>query len=245
MRGVGIVIRLDDISPLMDIGKFKRFENIMDRHNLPAVLGAIPYHFRKEKISKIADMLHELEYKGWEIAQHGYTRESLSNNSGLIGLKKASEFAGLPYELQRERILKGKEIMRENGFCPITFIAPWNSYDKNTIRALADGGFKIVSANRLSFGINSKILRYFLRMAQRKLAKDYGILLIPQQFADVQIFLASKRREFLLNLVLAMRLYKAMTFCYHLTSEFEGLPKFLDTYSPYIVTCKDILQKTH
>lgn len=242
MRGVGVVIRLDDISPLMDLKKFDRFKDIMDRYNLVAVLGVIPSHLRKEKINKITDMLHELECKGWEIAQHGYTHECLSNNGGLLGGKK-SEFANLPYELQRERIKKGKGIMEEQGFCPTTFIAPWHSYDKNTIKALADEGFKIMNDNSPSFGVNTKTLGSFVTIAQRRPVKVDRILFIPQQFRGEEIFVKSKRRMLVLSLLLVMRVYRAMTFCYHLTSEFEGLPKLLDICSPYVVTCEDFLQK--
>lgn len=242
MRGVGVVIRLDDISALMDLKKFDRFKDIMDRYNLLAVLGVIPSHLRKEKINKITDTLQELECKGWEIAQHGYTHEYLSNNGGLSGGKK-SELAGLPYELQRERIKKGKGIMKQEGFYPTTFIAPWHSYDKNTINALADEGFKIVNDNSPSFGVNSKTLGGFVRIAQRRPVKVDRILFIPQQFREEQVFLKSKRRMLVLSLLLAMMVYRAMTFCCHLTSEFEGLPTLLDICSPYVVTCKDFLEK--
>lgn len=60
-------------------------------------------------------------------------------------MNRASEFAGRPYADQRADIQQGKQILEGYGFHVSTFIAPWHSYDRETLRALADCGFRALS----------------------------------------------------------------------------------------------------
>jgi peptidoglycan/xylan/chitin deacetylase (PgdA/CDA1 family) len=73
------------------------------------------------------------------VGQHGYSH--LDNGDD-------SEFYGLPYETQYERILKGRLIL-ENAFGqrPVVFVPPFDKADRTTTRALKDLGFEVYSSN--------------------------------------------------------------------------------------------------
>ena len=75
-----------------------------------------------------------------DVALHGYTHQWLNPS-------EQSEFAGMSLADQKERIGKGKrELERQLGRKITTFIPPWNSYDGNTVKALAELGFTCLSA---------------------------------------------------------------------------------------------------
>jgi len=75
---------------------------------------------------------------------HGYQHLCLTNEPGL-GSSLKSEFAGLPFEKQKERLEKSFEIFNRHQIIPQIFVAPWNTLDENTLRALIDLDLKVVS----------------------------------------------------------------------------------------------------
>ena len=77
-----------------------------------------------------------------DIALHGFSHQT-------IGAKYATEFSGLNYNNQVEKLAKGKEFIENMIDAPIRiFIPPWNRYDLNTLRALEETGFSTISANK-------------------------------------------------------------------------------------------------
>ncbi|MBR3423503.1 MAG: DUF2334 domain-containing protein, partial [Clostridia bacterium] len=64
---------------------------------------------------------------------------------GLICRRRMSEFAGLEYDVQFDKLNHGKEILEQNGLPTDVFFAPGHSYDRNTLRALSALGFRFVS----------------------------------------------------------------------------------------------------
>lgn len=84
-----------------------------------------------------------------EHSLHGYLHESRSVTlSGANGeeLEVESEFGGLAYETQRERIAEGTRILAEClGTPPTAFVPPYGTYDDATIRALAAENVSILS----------------------------------------------------------------------------------------------------
>jgi predicted deacetylase len=121
------------------------------KYDIPAVLGVIPDN--KDETIKIGnraeyeyvDELRELEQAGWEIAQHGYQHLQNTDNGGILNLNQASEFAGRSYDDQKADIENGREILTDYGFNPVTFIPPWHSYDSDTLKALEESSFDILS----------------------------------------------------------------------------------------------------
>ncbi len=85
-----------------------------------------------------------------EAAQHGFTHQTrlLRDEGGW------TEFAGLDYVSQVDRIRQGKRMLEDNLRVPInTFIPPWNSYDPNTLAALEHLGFRCISAGKYGTAI--------------------------------------------------------------------------------------------
>ena len=78
----------------------------------------------------------------------------VTKSEGLLekkfGYKNQSEFAGLDYLTQYIKILKGKEILENNGIETNVFMAPSHSFDDLTVRALHRLGFKYVRLNKIN-----------------------------------------------------------------------------------------------
>lgn len=144
------MIRMDDITPDMNWEKFDRIREIFDRYGICPLLGIVPDNQDaklriQEKKEDFWDIMLSLQKKGWALAQHGTYHKYVTKDSGILGLKEASEFAGLSYEEQFSKLQEGKRILEENGIYSRIFMAPGHTYDKNTIRALGELGFDAVT----------------------------------------------------------------------------------------------------
>ena len=145
------IFRWDDISPRQDRRKFRALVDLFVKYDVPAVLGVIPDNrdesiaFESQNENEFVAELHELEKAGWEIAQHGYRHLKHTDNGGILRLNPVSEFAGRGHSDQFADIDAGRQILIRYGFSPVTFIAPWHSYDCWTLKALADADFRILS----------------------------------------------------------------------------------------------------
>ncbi len=142
--------RLDDITEDMDWDKFFRMQEIFDRYQICPLIGVVPANKDvKLKPGKVRPdfftIVRELQEKGWCVAQHGYEHVYETKESGLLGLKRASEFAGLSFARQEEKIRLGKEILQKNGILSDIFMAPGHTYDDTTLRALVENGFRTVT----------------------------------------------------------------------------------------------------
>jgi predicted deacetylase len=145
-----ISFRLDDITAGMGWDNFLKVKKIFDENNIKPLIGVVPYCLDeklnieppREDFWIIIKRLHE---EGWIIAQHGFQHLYKTANSGMLKVNKRSEFAGLPLEEQLNKILKGKSILEKQGIFTDIFMAPAHSYDKNTVLALKEAGFKYVT----------------------------------------------------------------------------------------------------
>ena len=141
MQKSRFLIRLDDACPYMDRKKWQRMEDILDKYGVKPLVGIIPsnadfktmfepedpYFWTKEK---------KWEEKGWTMALHGYDHVYCSNEGGINPLWKRSEFAGVPLDIQIDKIRKGYEVLREHAIEPKVFFAPSHTFDMNTLEAL-------------------------------------------------------------------------------------------------------------
>ena len=139
------LIRLDDACPTMDSVKWQRIENILDTYGVRPMVGVIPANEDPKQQIDIADTefwakVKAWEKKGWAIALHGYDHCFISDAGmkGLNPLWERSEFAGVPLEVQKEKIRKGMAVFRVNGVEPKYFFAPAHTYDQNTLQALRE-----------------------------------------------------------------------------------------------------------
>jgi len=142
--------RLDDITPDMDWNRFYRVKAIFDKYKVKPLIGVVPDNhderlMRGEHYDDFWEYVASLEREGWLLAQHGYRHVYETKSGGMLGLKRASEFAGLPYEVQYEKIKNGQEILLRHGLSVKIFMAPGHTFDKYTLRALRKLGFTCVT----------------------------------------------------------------------------------------------------
>jgi predicted deacetylase len=164
------LIRLDDICPTMNWTVWSRIEEILRSQKVQPILGIIPENQDSRLEFEPAepgfwDRVRQWQAWGWTIGLHGYQHRYTTDASGIVGIKDASEFAGVSLMEQRIRLLKAAEILREQGIKPRVWVAPGHSFDSTTITLLAEIGISCISDG--------------LFLAPRL---DYkGVLWIPQQ----------------------------------------------------------------
>ena len=137
------LIRFDDVVPAMAWSRFAAFEQIAADLSLPFLIGVVP-ECRDPKLSvepespDFWNWVRTRKHAGWTIAQHGYQHLYETDARGLLGIGRKSEFAGLPYDAQVQKLAAGKEIMQREGVWSGVFMAPSHSFDENTVQALRD-----------------------------------------------------------------------------------------------------------
>lgn len=139
------LIRLDDACPTMDGLKWQRIFDILDRHGVRPMVGIIPHNEDPMQVidTPDADFWNKAKSwrsKGYAIALHGYNHCYISDKGmeGLNPLWARSEFAGVPLEIQKQKIRDGFKILLEHGVTPNYFFAPSHTYDENTLIALKE-----------------------------------------------------------------------------------------------------------
>lgn len=136
------IMRLDDASEYMDTKKWKCTEVILDKYDIKPIVGIIPHNQDESLLSQYEIDLHFWEKvqhwinKGWIPAMHGYEHKYETKDGGINPVHRRSEFAGLPYEKQAEKIKKGYQILREHDVQPEIFFAPSHTFDTNTLKAI-------------------------------------------------------------------------------------------------------------
>lgn len=147
-----IAVRLDDIAPDMNWERFLKFKELLDRYQVKPLIGVVPDN-KDENLSDgdekdcplgtggFWEYLKALQKEGWVIAMHGCYHRYTTNRGGIFPLNNFSEFAGLPFDKQRELLRHGKECLEGKGIETHIFMAPAHSYDKNTLKALWETGF--------------------------------------------------------------------------------------------------------
>ena len=149
-----ILVRIDDVCPTMDYEKFMDRIVFFREAGIKPMLGVIPNcedeSLKYGEISNFWDMIRKFADAGYPIAMHGYKHIYTTQRRGLVCFRKLSEFSGLSYETQLIMLQQGKRILEEHGIYTNWFMAPGHSYDKQTVRALRDAGFRYVSDGRSS-----------------------------------------------------------------------------------------------
>lgn len=142
--------RLDDITPDMNWDNFEALKQLFNKYHIAPLLGVVPdskdpHLCVSTPREDFWDIMHSLKQEGWSISQHGYCHVYETEDAGLLGINPFSEFAGLPYEEQYDKLKKGKEILKTHNLDTDIFMAPGHTYDKNTLKALVQNGFQFVT----------------------------------------------------------------------------------------------------
>jgi len=164
------IIRLDDACPTMDKIKWNRILLLLDKYDIKPIIAVVPNNQDSDLIVNEDDkdfwnIVKKWTLKGYHIAMHGYNHKFISNNKGLVPLNKYSEFAGVAYNIQKEKIISGLNIFQKNDIQPKIWVAPAHSFDKNTLDILK----KETEIRIISDGISQNIFN------------QYGFIWIPQQ----------------------------------------------------------------
>lgn len=165
------LIRFDDIHPEMNHNNFLRMIDLMSVYGIKGVLGVIPDNRDKGLQKSNVDLdfwkkIKDLENNGFWIAQHGYQHIYDTQDGGILNLNPQSEFAGHTLEIQKNKLLKGKKILKEKGLNPKFFMAPSHSFDHVTLKVIKSAKYALTDG----YGFWPEI-------------KD-GILWVPQLFAS-------------------------------------------------------------
>ena len=148
------LIRFDDICPTMKWSIWDRLEAALREHKIRPIVSVVPdnqdtkLHF-EEADPHFWDRVREWQSRGWTIGMHGHQHVYTSSLSGITGIKPASEFAGVPEEIQLAKLQAAAAIFREQKVTPGVWVAPGHSFDAVTvgllpsinIRSISDGLF--------------------------------------------------------------------------------------------------------
>lgn len=145
-----LLIRLDDITEDMDMSRFMRIKGILDRYGIKPLIGVVPDNqdnnlHCEDYNPDFWRLINDLISENWVVSQHGYRHIYSSNESGLLGINPFSEFAGIPYDKQLESLSSGQKLLNSHNIFPEIFMAPGHSFDKNTLKALKELGFKAIT----------------------------------------------------------------------------------------------------
>lgn len=199
-------LRLDDASDYMNLMKWRRLEELLDKYGVKPIFGIIPKNADESLVSTYErnpnfwSLVHSWMEKGWIPAMHGYEHRYLTKDGGINPVNKRSEFAGLSYGEQAEKIRRGYKILLEHGIKPEIFFAPSHTFDENTLEAIKNETPIRVISDTIAWDVYKKGDFWF----------------IPQQSGSVRKLP-----------------FKTVTFCYHPNTMtdigFSRLEKYLFT----------------
>lgn len=146
------LIRLDDASEYMDVNKWNRVEEILDKYSIKPIVGIIPnnqdenlvnsYHFDSNFWYKA----QKWQEKNWTLALHGYTHVYSTYDGGINPVNYRSEFAGVSLKEQKDKIENGLKIFKKHSIKTNVFFAPSHTFDMNTLKALkSKSNIRIIS----------------------------------------------------------------------------------------------------
>ncbi len=144
------LLRFDDICPGMNWTVWDALEAQMLRLGVRPILAVVPDNQdpKLDVDTPRADFWERVrgwQAKGWTIALHGYQHVYVNKDPGLIGVTAQSEFAGLPAEVQEEKLRKGLAIFAAQGVKADAWVAPSHSFDETTVKILRKLGVTVIS----------------------------------------------------------------------------------------------------
>ncbi|HYM79474.1 MAG TPA: DUF2334 domain-containing protein [Candidatus Dormibacteraeota bacterium] len=164
------LIRFDDLCPTMNWSMWARIESLLIEQEIRPFLAVVPDNQdRKLAVAPghpgFWKEVRKWQARGWTIGLHGYQHTYVTQDAGLIGIQRRSEFAGLPSAEQEDILLKALDIFHAERVDPQVWIAPAHSFDRNTVAALVKTGLSVISDG----------------LALEPHADEDGVFWIPQQ----------------------------------------------------------------
>ena len=146
---IRIALRFDDPSATSDHALERGILRVLEELGIPATFAVVPCRRKPHALLTIdaANVPHLVAAQAAgsiEIAQHGYTHESLASPQATA----QSEFRGVSATEQARRIDAGRDVLESAFRGPVTgFVPPWNTHDEQTSRILAERGYAYISGN--------------------------------------------------------------------------------------------------
>lgn len=210
MSAVRYLIRLDDACPTMSGMKWAKMEILLDKYGIKPMVGIVPdNHDAKLNIepadASFWDKVLEWQNKGWVIALHGYDHVYHQSKGGLNPLWNRSEFVGLPFEEQKDKLSRGIKIL--NGHCLNVkyFFAPSHTFDQTTVDALLLLGITRISdtiaLNPYKMGAMIYIPQIGGKCRKMSLPGVYTFCFHPnimsdKDFDNLEVFLSRYQQQF-------------------------------------------------
>jgi len=144
------LVRFDDICPTMNWGVWEQIEAMLVGSEIKPILAVVPNN-RDEGLAVMAprgdfwQRVRSWQEKGWSIALHGWEHCYETKDAGLIGINPRSEFAGLPGDVQRNKLQKAINLFNANGVTADAWVAPGHSFDTTTVEVLIELGLQVIS----------------------------------------------------------------------------------------------------
>ena len=177
----GLLIRIDDIAENMNWKLMDKTEKLFDKLDIKPLLGVIPDNKDVElkKYSNNTDFwkrVKDWQAKGWEISMHGHSHVyNQQTKKDYFNYGGPSEFYGLKYDEQLNKIALGLKKFRDNNIKIRSFFAPNHTYDLNTFKALSNSDIKIVIDGYGLFPFNKFDLFFIPQLFYREIFLPIGI----------------------------------------------------------------------
>ena len=204
------ILRCDDAAEHMNIEMWERVMSLCDKYDVKPLIGVIPNVqdedlLQYDRISKFWNKVREWNLKGYEIAIHGYSHVYSSRKSGLITQRRKSEFSGLSFKEQNDKIRKSLRIFRKQGLKPSIFIAPGHNFDSTTIKVLIDNDIQTISDGFFRIPSLYKGINWIPQQLWKGVKKDYGVWTIcthpntmqMDEFYELEKFLENRSKDFI------------------------------------------------
>jgi len=203
-----ISFRVDDVFPRMDWEKFYDLKKLFDRYGIKPLIGIIPDNQNQNLNRDLCrgdfwQEMRSLGENGWSIAQHGFTHELFNLDSGILGLNSRSEFSGDSFEVQKDKIKKGIDILSKNGIKTNIWMAPAHNYDENTLKALKDLGFKYITDGYSAVCYKKNGLLFIPAQTSKAIKLPFGVVTVvlhpatmsENEMQDLDVFIRKNRRS--------------------------------------------------
>jgi predicted deacetylase len=177
-----LLIRIDDVAENMNWKHMDKCEKLFDKYNIKPLMGVIPLNQDKElfklpKNKNFWSRVQDWQNKGWEITMHGcnhlYTQKS--NKQDLFNYGGDSEFYGLDYNKQFEKIKIGLEKFKNENISIRSFFAPNHIYDDNTLKALKNSQIKIIIDGYGLFPFYKHEILFIPQLFYKEICLPFGI----------------------------------------------------------------------
>jgi hypothetical protein len=146
------LLRFDDVCPTTLSPIWEEIETTLNGLDIRPIVAVIPDNrdpalLLNDPSADFWPRVQRWQRAGWTIGLHGHQHVFRTTDPGIVGLNHYSEFAGIGFSEQVNKISVGCRILTDNGIRPDAWIAPAHSFDENTVLALAavPGAPRIIS----------------------------------------------------------------------------------------------------